>query len=461
MRRAGVGRLTHQYNPQGGAKSVGQWLTAVTSMKGENGAMSVPDAVAMIRATSPAKRSEYAEEIWKTRKARGNPMSFSVKDVEYDSGVNKTYGVVVTPVFTDRYSVSGRASAREFKDLVAYTVEKRMARDNPNPVKRYAASQVEAIEKVTAKSQDFGSTLESEWTTGGKVMMIWRAPTGHRVLVTIGRDGSYYGSKLSEGTRMKANQSEAMIRKHAARDQQLYRLLQRAKEQIERLNIKWVDAYQKYGEGSPQERAADRKVIAANKREDAIKKQLYKEDLSFGRSRRNPETESADSYEKFHGFRPKERITVKKKIRYHENLWAVGKLEKLVVISPDGVQVMIDGFKGAMLSANEANTQLYIEGGDQSVNLADFGLGEPYHDKEDLGEIEKLYYFTNKTHLGDQGGEAVYHHTLGEERTKRDYLFGKLKGRKVPRPRLVYDVMNQALEIIGGEYVIEPEGIRN
>jgi len=177
--------------------------------------------------------------------------------------------------------------------------------------------------------------------------------------------------------------------------------------------------------------------------------------------RSNPETESADSYEKFHGFRPKERITVKKKIRYHENLWACGDLEKLDVISPDGVQVMIDGFKGAMLSANEANTQLYIEGGDQSVNLADFGLGEPYHDKEDLGEIKKLYYSTNKTHLGDQGGEAIYHHTLGEERTKRDYLFGKLKGRKVPRPRLVYDVMNQALEIIGGEYVIEPEGIRN
>jgi hypothetical protein len=87
----------------------------------------------------------------------------------------------------------------------------RKARGNsmPNPVKRYAASQVEAIEKVTAKAQDFGSTLESEWTTGGKVMMIWRAPTGHRVLVTIGRDGSYYGSKLSEGTQMKANQSEA------------------------------------------------------------------------------------------------------------------------------------------------------------------------------------------------------------------------------------------------------------
>jgi len=252
MRRAGVGRLTHQYNPQGGAKSVGQWLTAVTSMKGENGAMSVPDAVAMIRATSPAKRSEYAAEIWKLRKGRGNPMR-----------------------------------------------------------------------------------------------------------------------------------------------------------------------------------------------------------------RRNPEAESAEGFEAFHGFRPTEQITIEKDVHYHSELWAIGELIKLIVVSPDGIEVDITGFKGAMLSANEANTQLYIEGGDQTVNLSDFGLGEPYHDKEDLGEVKKLFYFTNKTHLGDQGGEAVYHHKLGEEGTKRNYEFGKLEGRKVPRPRLAYDVVNQALEFIGGEYVIEPEGIRN
>jgi hypothetical protein len=54
LRRAGIGRLTVQYNPAGkGATSLGQWLTAVMSMKGESDQMTVPAAVGMIRATPP------------------------------------------------------------------------------------------------------------------------------------------------------------------------------------------------------------------------------------------------------------------------------------------------------------------------------------------------------------------------------------------------------------------------
>ena len=63
-----IGRLTHQYNPEKGATSVGQWLTAVMSMKGESNAMSVKDAVEMIHATSQAKRSEFASDIWNMRR---------------------------------------------------------------------------------------------------------------------------------------------------------------------------------------------------------------------------------------------------------------------------------------------------------------------------------------------------------------------------------------------------------
>lgn len=70
LRNAGVGRRTAQYNP-GGARSVGQWTLAVMSAKGDSDAMSVRDAVAMIRATSQRKRSEYAQEIWDRRRARG------------------------------------------------------------------------------------------------------------------------------------------------------------------------------------------------------------------------------------------------------------------------------------------------------------------------------------------------------------------------------------------------------
>ena len=72
FKRKGIGRRTQQYNPAGdGAQSLGQWLTAVLSMKGESDAMTVPAAVEMIRATPPEDRSRFAEEIWRRRRQRG------------------------------------------------------------------------------------------------------------------------------------------------------------------------------------------------------------------------------------------------------------------------------------------------------------------------------------------------------------------------------------------------------
>ena len=66
FKRLGLGRRTRQYNPAGeGARSLGQWLTAVMSMKGESDQMTVPAAVTMIRATPPETRSEFAAEIWR------------------------------------------------------------------------------------------------------------------------------------------------------------------------------------------------------------------------------------------------------------------------------------------------------------------------------------------------------------------------------------------------------------
>ena len=72
FKRAGLGRRTHQFNPAaGGAKSLGQWLTAVTSMNGKSTAMSVADAVEMIHSTPPARRSKFAREIWALRRQHG------------------------------------------------------------------------------------------------------------------------------------------------------------------------------------------------------------------------------------------------------------------------------------------------------------------------------------------------------------------------------------------------------
>ncbi len=72
LRRAGLGRPTRQYNPTSGAETLGQWMNAVMSVKGDSGGtMAVGDAVAMIRATAPNERSRFASEIWDRRRQRG------------------------------------------------------------------------------------------------------------------------------------------------------------------------------------------------------------------------------------------------------------------------------------------------------------------------------------------------------------------------------------------------------
>ena len=75
LRAAGIGRLTRQYNPVGkasqGAQSLGQWLTAIMAIKGQSHEMTVPAAVEMIRATPPARRSEFASDIWARRREHG------------------------------------------------------------------------------------------------------------------------------------------------------------------------------------------------------------------------------------------------------------------------------------------------------------------------------------------------------------------------------------------------------
>lgn len=74
FRRAGRGKPTRQYNsakPAAGARSLGQWIQAVMAMRGESSTMSVPAAVALVQATPPARRSEFAAEIWARRRERG------------------------------------------------------------------------------------------------------------------------------------------------------------------------------------------------------------------------------------------------------------------------------------------------------------------------------------------------------------------------------------------------------
>jgi hypothetical protein len=95
MRKAGMGRLTKQYNPANeGAQSLGAWMNAVSSIKGEGGTMAVPEAVALIHATSPEDRSKFAREIWAKRRARGTDkvVPFGGKMRNAKPGKKKNFG---------------------------------------------------------------------------------------------------------------------------------------------------------------------------------------------------------------------------------------------------------------------------------------------------------------------------------------------------------------------------------
>lgn len=183
------------------------------------------------------------------------------------------------------------------------------------------------------------------------------------------------------------------------------------------------------------------------------------------RGRGNPLGGAEQRYESFHGRPSEETVEVSTPIHEHSVLSGIGDLVKLVIVTEDGGKVIISKLEDrdgnpAILCQNEAATQLYIEGGDQSVKLEDFGVFEPFHEKEVLGRCRNVYYFTRKDHLGSEGGTAIYNHKFGglrEVKTAR----GKLRRKRSPLPTIIYDVRNQLLEFAGGGYTIPDEGIAN
>ncbi len=191
----------------------------------------------------------------------------------------------------------------------------------------------------------------------------------------------------------------------------------------------------------------DKALLSARKRE-------AKADRADIRSNRNPAAASAEVYEEFHGHAPREVVTVTKQVHTHGHLAAAGTLRKLVVIGIDNRKHTIRNFGGALLAFNEAKNQLFIEGGDQSLNLEDYGIRSP-HEMETLGKVKKIDYHADKHHLGSEGGRATYTHQF--RTTNED---GRHVVVKVSRyPDLIYDVPNQQMLFSGGSYTIRAEGI--
>jgi hypothetical protein len=172
------------------------------------------------------------------------------------------------------------------------------------------------------------------------------------------------------------------------------------------------------------------------------------------KGKRNPAAASAEVFEDFHGYAPSEVITVTKKIHHHEHLAALGWLVYLEVWGIDKRGHKLTAFKRAILASNEDRNQLFIEGGDQAIELKEFGIRQS-HEMETLGKVLTVAYSTDKRHLGSEGGKAVYVH---------DFTTTNQNGKhvKVPEarlPQLIYDVRNEQLLFSGGSYEILREGI--
>ena len=163
-------------------------------------------------------------------------------------------------------------------------------------------------------------------------------------------------------------------------------------------------------------------------------------------TRKNSFATAAAASEGFHGLPAHEVYDVETRVKVHTHLSDLGELVSFEVRPLTGGLVRLENFDGARLAMNTARNQLFIEGGDQRVNVDDF-CSDGGHESEILGHILAVTYYTVKAHLGDDGGEANYRHKFGEE--------GGVC------PHLVYDSWNGLLSISGGSYTIPDEGIRN
>ncbi len=176
------------------------------------------------------------------------------------------------------------------------------------------------------------------------------------------------------------------------------------------------------------------------------------------RKKKNPgEDAAADAFREFHGHDAKEVVTFETMHHFPRTTSAIGDLVRLVIRLPKergvrgGQYVDLDNFGEAWLTEHPTMKQLYVEGGDQSLDLETFGLdsSDP-HEVEYLGELVRCEYFTTKDHLGKDGGEAIYHHKFGKN---------ELTLKKTELIRVGYHVPDEQILFVGGGYEIPAEGI--
>lgn len=497
LRASGVGRLTKQFNPSkgGGAKTLGQWMQAVGAItphvdRGERGLVSdmpVSEAVAMIRATPHSKRSQYASEL---RKHKRNPWPFSSRatsprmttpahgGILAHSGGSKGHKSSAGAAGSHRgYTISRDAEGEYFSSLDPSSrfstksgAEKHIdwylkGRGNPAQKRYYRAIDkrgntvyyldsrragrlIRVSEDEARMAQSTGAGTIGSYDIESKRFS--ENPSAFDMCVASAKGARDPRAVCASAGRKKYGQAE-MTRRAIAGKRKAARgnpsALEKVQSQIDRL----VDQMNLKGSTL----ANTRKLRELKEKRDRLEglEEVYVT-APAGMRLSNPAAAADAVYEEFHGRPPDETVTIRKERHHHTHLASAGDLKKLVVLGVDEKVHTITGFKGAILAFNESKNQLFVEGGDQSVNLEDYGIRNP-HEIETLGQVKDIAYFTTKDHLGDEGGTATYVHKF---RTTNEN--GKHVTVRITRyPDLIYRVRDEQLEFSGGSYLIRAEGI--
>ena len=169
---------------------------------------------------------------------------------------------------------------------------------------------------------------------------------------------------------------------------------------------------------------------------------------------RNPNSESQSAaalYEQFHGRPSSETLEYREEVEFADDLAALGDLVDIVIATLSGYRATLvfpeSGAGVVKLSSTGDGKQLHLVGGEQDVELEKIHMnGSKWlRDKMVLGQIEKITYRTRKAH--DNYKDVEYFHHAGEETGERPYL--------------LYDSVNKALEIAGGQYHAQQAGLVN
>lgn len=190
---------------------------------------------------------------------------------------------------------------------------------------------------------------------------------------------------------------------------------------------------------------------------------------TVSRSRPNPESSSMDMYSSFHGRPSRETVEITETIHDHDNVAALGTCCGFLIVagskqfaiglsgytwSPraDGPGKKKGGFvktdpaaDDVFLSSNEEGTQMFVDGGDQELDLSSLGITGHEAEKEAvvIGDVAMVAYETEKEF--DKFDLIQYVHTLSED-------------SKGPLPVLRYMRRNSKgarMFLDGGVYYIE------